>query len=494
MTRRSYGAALASAGVGLALVAIYLAACQRETRLPGRRLRPCRLPGITEELECGKLTVFENRENHSGRTIDLNIVVLPALDPASKEEPLFDLAGGPGVASTAGAIFYATIGKDYRRHREIVLVDQRGTGQSNSLGASAKAKTPQDFLTEMYPVEYVKELRRSLEPHADLTQYTTSIAMDDLDDVRAWLGYDRINLFGLSYGTTAALVYLRQHPEHVRSVVLMSVAPVDFKMPLRHAEAAERALNLVLAQCAHDAACHAAFPEIKSDWEKVVMDLGREPAHAMYSSPKEKSPLPVTIARNIFTEKLRTVMYSPEGARRVPRIIHHAAGGDFEPFLEEAIPADRSAPDFISDGMYLSVTCTEDVPLINQEAAAKMNAGNPFDNYRVLQQTRACSLWPRGKVPPNYFDPVTADTPVLIISGNVDPVTPPDFATEVARHLPNSRQLIIPEGGHMPDGLIHAECLDRIILDFLAKGNVRDIDTTCLAQVAAPPFATDVTK
>ena len=179
-------------------------------------LKPCKLAGIDGELLCGKLTVFENRETRSGRTIDLNIVVLPALDPSRIEEPLFDLAGGPGVASTGAADFYAKEGKEYRRHRDVVLADQRGTGDSNPLTAPRRTRSPQDYLTEMYPVEYVKALRQALEKRADLTQYTTSIAMDDLDDVRAWLGYERINLFGLSYGTRAVLVYMRQHRDRVQ--------------------------------------------------------------------------------------------------------------------------------------------------------------------------------------------------------------------------------------------------------------------------------------
>src|SRR6059058_2498349 len=171
-------------------------------RLPGglSKLKPCRLVGIDEQLFCGKLTVFENRETRSGRTIDLNIVVLPALDQKTKTEPMFDLAGGPGAASTGAAMFYATEGKEYRRRHDVVLVDQRGAGNSNRLSIPQE-KTAQSDLREMYPVGYVTRMRDALQKHADLTQYTTSIAMDDLDDVRAWLGYHRVNLFGLSYGT-----------------------------------------------------------------------------------------------------------------------------------------------------------------------------------------------------------------------------------------------------------------------------------------------------
>lgn len=454
-------------------------------------LKPCKLAGIDEELLCGKLTVFENRETHSGRTIDLNIVVLPGLDPSRTEEPLFDLAGGPGVASTGAADFYAKEGKEYRRHRDVVLVDQRGTGNSNPLTAAPMNRSPQDYLTEMYPVEYVKALRQALEQRADLTQYTTSIAMDDLDDVRVWLGYERINLFGLSYGTRAVLVYMRQHPDRVRSAILMGVAPTYLKMPLHHARAARRAMELLLEECAGDAACHQAFPQIQHEWEEVLGRLGREPARVEYSPPDKSATVTVEIQRDIFAEKLRNRMYSRDSARRIPFIIHQAAQGDFAPFLKEAIPANRSVPDFIADGMYLCVTCAEDTPFINQDEAARANAGNPFGNYRVVQQTRACSMWPQGKIPDGYHEPVSSNIPVLIFSGYMDPITPPERGEEVARHLPNSKHVIISHGAHGPEGLTHLECLDKLMLEFLSKGNARDLDTACVERVLPPPFVTN---
>ena len=461
---------------------------KRATARSAEKLTPCQLPAADEELLCGKLTVFENREKRTGRTIDLNVVVLPALDPKNKEEPVFDLAGGPGAASTDGASFYAKEGKEYRRHRDIVLVDQRGTGKSNGLKAEPDHKSPQDYLTEMYPVDYVKRLRQTLEPRADLTQYTTSIAMDDLDDVRSWLGYDRINLFGLSYGTRAALVYLRQHPDRVRTVTLMGVAPTDLKMPLYHAQAAARALDLLLKECEADAQCHEAFPQIRQDWESVLAQLGREPPRVQYSPPDKSAPVTVEIQRDIFAEKVRTMMYGEDSARRIPLIVHRAAAGDFGPFLQEAIKP--GIPDFIADGMYLSVTCAEDVPFIDQAEAAKLNAGNPFGNYRVFQQTRACGMWPRGKVAADFQEPVSSNVPVLIFSGKLDPVTPPERGAEAAKHLPNSRLVIIPHGGHTLDGLTPADCVDRLILQFLHSGDVKSLDTSCVETMAPPPFAT----
>jgi pimeloyl-ACP methyl ester carboxylesterase len=461
---------------------------------PSGPLKPCKLPGIDEELSCGKLTVFENRETRSGLTIDLNVVVVPALDPSRTEEPLFDLAGGPGVASTGAAGFYVKEGKAYRRHRDVVLVDQRGTGNSNPLAAAPRTRSPQDYLTEMYPMEYVKALRQALEQRADLTQYTTSIAMDDLDDIRAWLGYERINLFGLSYGTRAVLVYMRQHPDRARSAILMGVVPTDLKMPLHHARAAKRAMDLLLEECAGDAACQQAFPQLQHEWEEVLERLEREPARVEYSPPDKSATVTVEVQRDIFAEKLRNRMYSRDSARRIPFIIHQAAQGDFGPFLKEAIPADRSVPDFIADGMYLCVTCAEDVPFIDQNEVAKANAGNPFGNYRVEQQTRACSMWPQGKIPDGYHEPVSSDIPVLIFSGYMDPVTPPERGEEVASHLPNSKHVIIPHGAHGIEGLTNVECLDKLMLEFLSKGNARDLDTTCMERVGPPPFVTDGSK
>ena len=483
--RRFCSAALIVVGCGLFL----LAACHKP-RPPGgsAKLNPCRLAGIAEELLCGKLTVFENRETRTGRKIDLNVVVLPAFDQTTKAEPLFDLAGGPGAASTDGARFYATDGKEYRRRRDVVLVDQRGTGNSNPLSVPRK-KTPQYYLSEMYPVDYVRNLRQTLERRADLTQYTTSIAMDDLDDVRAWLGYDRINLFGTSYGTRAALVYMRQHPEHLRTVTLLGVAPTYLKMPMYHAQAAARAMDLLLLQCEQDAHCYQAFPQIHDDWTNVLAQLERAPARVEYSPPDKSAAATVEIQPGVFAEKIRTWMYGRDQASRIPLIIHNAAYRDWASFLHEAISP--SIPDFIADGMYLSVTCAEDVPFIDQKEAAKLNAGNPFGNYRVFQQTRACEMWPRAKIPDNFRDPVSSNVPVLIFSGNMDPVTPPKRGEEVARNLPNSRHVIIPQAGHGVDGLTDPGCVDRLIIDFMEKGDPKNLDISCVERMTPPPFATE---
>jgi pimeloyl-ACP methyl ester carboxylesterase len=485
--RLRWGCSVLLLTTSVVLLVIDLSGCA-EHRLPGglSKLKWCRLAGIDEQLLCGKIRVFENRRTRIGRTIDLNIVVLPALDQKTKTEPVFDLAGGPGVASTSAAAFYATEGKEYRRRHDVVLVDQRGTGNSNRL-AIPQEKTPESDLREMYSVDYVIRMRDALQKHADLTQYTTSIAMDDLDDVRAWLGYNRVNLFGLSYGTRAALVYLRQHPKHVRTITLFGVAPTYLRMPMWHAQSAERAMDLLLSECEQDEVCHAAFPQIREDWKKVLTDLQRAAGRVEYK-PDNRPPTSVEIQRDIFAEKIRNFLYARDQASRIPLLIHRAAKGDFQPFLHEAIGS--SLANVIADGMYLCVTCAEDVPFIDQAEATKLNADNPFGNYRVLQQTRACSMWPRGEIPADYREAVRSDVPALIFSGNLDPVTPPQRGEEVARYLSNSRHVIIPEAGHGPFGLTNAGCLDELIIQFMNTANAKSLDVSCVGRMARPPFLT----
>jgi pimeloyl-ACP methyl ester carboxylesterase len=247
----------------------------------------------------------------------------------------------------------------------------------------------------------------------------------------------------------------------------------------------------LLKECERDSTCRQEFPQIRLDWQNVLSQLGREPARVPYSPADKSAPVTVEIQRDIFAEKIRTWMYGRDKTQRIPFIIHQAAQGDFGPFLSEAISP--SISDSIADGMYLSVTCAEDTPFIDEAEAAKLNEGNPFGNYRVFQQTRACGLWPQGKIPADYHDPVSSNVPVLIFSGTMDPVTPPQRGEEVARYLPNSRHVIIPQAGHGVDGLSDQGCVDRIIIEFMDKGSTRDLDTSCVERMAAPPFTTRAT-
>ena len=347
------------------------------------------------------------------------------------------------------------------------------------------------YLGEMYPVKYVKDCRRKLERVADLTQYTTPIAMDDLDQVRAWLGYEKINLFGVSYGTRA-VVYMRQHPTHVRSAVLMGTSPTYAKVPLYHARNGQRAMQLLLDECAADTMCGRAYPRLKRELVELLARLSRHPAHVRFtpSAKSKEIEVEIEIRGSIFAEELRSLMYSLRISRHIPFIIHEATQGNFDPFLTLAVPEDPSSSlsSLIADGMYLSVTCAEDVSLIDPKEAERINKGTFFGNYRVFEQRRACQYWPLAKLPAGYDKAEGSEIPVLLVSGHMDPITPPEWAAEVASHFPNSRHFVIRNQAHVPVGLAHLECLGKVILGFLEEASVMNLETSCLDQISSLPF------
>ena len=249
--------------VTLLFASIQVSAARPDTPKPPLELKTCQVKGIKGDVKCGTLEIFENRATRKGRKIPINIVVLPATGAKREPDPVFYFAGGPGSAATEDAPGIAGMLASIREHRDLVFVDQRGTGQSNPLNCDLfNPADPQSYFGSFFPVDDVRKCREQLEPKADLTLYTTTIAMDDLDDVRAALGYEQINLYGGSYGTRAALVYLRQHPKHVRTVMLHGVAPTNQLMPLNFPQDTERALQGVLSECEADETCNKAFPQV----------------------------------------------------------------------------------------------------------------------------------------------------------------------------------------------------------------------------------------
>lgn len=459
---------------------------------PRERLAPCSIEGVTGKLLCGSYPVWENRATRQGRKIDLHVVVLPALGNDPAPDPVFSFAGGPGEGATGAARGWAE-DREIRAHRDIVLVDQRGTGSSHRLDC----KVPRDrsdvqaYFEPTLPPAEVHRCRAELEAIADLAQYTTSIAADDLDEVRAWLGYDRVNLLGGSYGTRAAQVYLRRHGDRVRSAILVGVAAMDQPLPLFHARDGKRSLDLLFDTCAKAPACAAAFPDLAAEHDRVLAGLDRERGHATVDSPADHHPVAVTIPRDIFAEQIRFTLYGAGIASATPYVVHRAAQGDFEPFARLAMLWEPNLRDDLAFGMHLSVTCAEDVPAIAEDAIAPAIAGTYLRGYRVLQQIAACKDWPRGQIPADFHQPVRSDVPVLLVSGPYDPVTPPRFAEQVARQLSHAVALVIPDGHHGAGGLSHPDCLSGIVARFLARGTGEGLDTSCVATMQRPPFVTD---
>jgi pimeloyl-ACP methyl ester carboxylesterase len=465
-------------------------------------LSPCNVEGTPEKVKCGTYDVYENRSAKMGRKITLKVVVFPATGKEYMPDPFVYIPGGPGSSATEDAPYVATEFAKIREHRDLLFLDQRGTGGSNPLNCELfNAADLQSYLGYFFPLEDVRKCREQLEQKADLTLYTTPIAMDDLDEVRAALGYERLNLFGGSYGTRASLVYLKQHPKHVRTVLLQGVAPTNQYMPRDFAQGMERALQGTVAECGADEACNRAFPNLRAETKAVLERLLQGPVevevrktsersgNAANSGPPANEIAKVKLSRDLAAEAVRYMLYNPAAASRVPLVIHQAAHGNFVLLAEAALRYRRSLVASGSNGLYLSITCAEDLPWIKQGEGERLGDNTFLGDYRLRQQREACALWPRATIPADYNEPVRASAPVLILTGEWDPVTPPSNGDAAARSLPNSLHVVVPHGAHGFGGLEGLDCIERLSTEFVEKGTVKELDTSCVKNIRRKGFS-----
>jgi pimeloyl-ACP methyl ester carboxylesterase len=481
-------------GLTIAIAALVPPAAMAAQRAdpPGFERHDCAAPLVPLGAVCGSYTVFEDRAAAAGRVIGLNLVLVPAQGGAPATEAITFLAGGPGSAATDVGPFAVRLHASLLRDRDFLFVDQRGTGRSNPLVCELyDADDPQTWLGDYFPPAAIQACRTRLEERADLRLYTTAIAADDLDEVRAAFGYETLTLHGVSYGTRAALVYMRRHPERVRAAVLEGAAPPDALIPVAFARDAQRALDGVLAACEADDACSAAFPTVRADARRAFAGVEAGPADVRVLEPSRGDVVPVSLSRDLVAEAVRYMLYSAGTARFLPIALNRAAGGDYGTLAEFALFGRTSIVASGANGMYLSVTCAEDLPWVPEGAGEAAAEGTFLRDYRLRQQRAACELWPRGDVPADFADPVRVAVPTLILSGEWDPVTPPGQGDVVAGRLPVSRHIVIPGAGHGTGGLANAACVHGIVTTFMARASTDDVDTACLATIRRGPFATE---
>jgi pimeloyl-ACP methyl ester carboxylesterase len=469
-----------------ALAVLAGAACNRAARPTALdRLHPCKSGEGLTDASCGTLTVFEDRAAGTGRTIDLNIVVLPALAADSKSDPLFFLAGGPGQGAAKMARSLRPLFRRVQTTRDIVLVDQRGTGKSNPMDCPSNDESLKQLSeSDEAGLERIKTCLTELNVKADPRLYTTTIAMDDLDDVRAYLGYDQINVYGGSYGTRAALVYLRQHEPHVRTVVLDGVAPTDMRLPLFFARDAQRSLDRLVADCAADAVCAKKFPDLGPRIVALFARLSKAPAHVKLIHPRTGLAEEVDIDVRFIANALAGALYSPLMSSLLPELVIRAEANDFQGMLALAMMGESSS-DEMSFGMQLSVVCAEDYPRIVPDEAQRASVGTVFAGHLLTARMKACEFWPRGAVDAAYYQPVTSAVPALVLSGEIDPITPPSWGQSVADHLSKSRHIIAPATGH---GVLTSACGMKMIRQFIDAASVDGLDVSCVQSLRRPAF------
>jgi len=462
---------------GIGACAVNLALAQ-----PPLSPTPCQVAGLEEQVRCATVEVPENRTTAGGRTIALRVVILPARAPATAtRQAVFYLVGGPGLPATTLADLIAASHATTRATHDIILVDQRGTGGSNALGCGLYGTT-RDIATHLgdqFPLDSVRACAARLGRAADLAQYTTSNAVEDLEEVRARLGIPRIDIDASAYGTRVALEYVRRHPDRARSVVLQGVVPENVSLARTAARDAQRALDRVLADCGADPFCRTSFPFLRRELDTLLSRLDRAPLSVRVEHPRSKDSVTVALTRGVFADRLRVMLYSTRLSRRIPIVIHRAHEGDWTPFVALAYELSRVVFDQIDPGAHLSAMCAEDL------SPADDARGTFLGDYRARMYRQACAAWPHAPRPAERASaPVQA--PVLLVVGALDPVTPPRFAEAVARAMPNATVLTVP-------GMAHAgaeRCVEQIVAAFMVRGSMQGVDTTCVKAIETPPFVT----
>ncbi|MCG8433982.1 MAG: alpha/beta hydrolase [Gammaproteobacteria bacterium] len=437
--------------------------------------------------ECANFTAAENPAEPDGKQIPIHIMKVPARNRNPAPDPVFFIAGGPGQASSEGFLAMAQAFYFVRKDRDIFLVDQRGTGKSNRM------QCPLDETSVNDALEWNQELHRAwlakcLESlSGDPRFYTTSVAVHDLDAVRAALGYEQINIYGISYGTRVALAYLRAYPERVRSVVIDGVVPADLALGPDISLDAQRAVEMMITRCAQDASCNDAFPKLAQSFTDLVARLQDKPVNVALRDPTTAEPVEISFSGRVLSGSVRLLSYQTESISLLPLLIHQAyAENDFAPLAAQAVLVGRGMNDVLAYGMHNAVVCTEDVPFYENQADVQQRIESTYLGtlqFDVLVDM--CKTWPRGIISDDFKQPVESDKPVLLLSGEVDPVTPPANAEHAARSLTNSLHLVAPGQGH---GIAPRGCTPRILAQFINTASIADLETECISELAPAPF------
>lgn len=442
----------------------------------------CQVGPTRTEARCGAFAVPEDRAKPEGRRLPLKVVILASLTPGPAE-PVFLLLGGPGQAATDAAGDPALAWM--RKGHDVVMMDFRGTGEGSRLDCAPAATDAQYFLTPLFgePQSFWRDCAVRLSRTADLELYTTPIALEDLDELRQRLGAGQIDIVGSSYGTRAAIAYIHAHPERVRAAVLSGVVPLDDRNPLHHATAAQRAFDLTVAECAHEPACHTAFPDAAGDLRTVLATLRASPARVTLNDPASAAKTSVRLDAAAFAEGVRVMLYSMDSARRLPLLLNRARYGDYGPFAEAALGNGRGVRDSLRLGLLLSDSCPEDVARIDANEIPAATAGTFLGDQRVRGQMAACAVWPTGRLPNAYYAPFSSDVPVLFVSGAHDPVTPPQWGEDAMKSFPH--------GAHLITNGAHADinsCVERLAAALFRSGSIKQLEARCAEEGDLPPF------
>ena len=435
---------------------------------------------VEQNSQCGTFAVKENPQDQNSILISLNVLLLPAVNPTPEADPLFIVAGGPGQSAVTVAESIHWIFNDIRKSRDIVFVDQRGTGKSNPLDCELETEASQLLPESEQKVFAKKALAQCVEKYKDHAAfYTTNYAVNDLDAVRAALGYEKINLWGGSYGSRVVLEYMRRYPTHTRASVLDGVAPVEIALPWSMEVDGLAALQAINHQCSAAPACAKVYGDIVEKARVVSDRLLVKSTVIQIPHPRTQEKIQVNLSAEDFSSVIRLALYSRDLSSLIPRVISEAESGNYQLFASLIYLAKaKSDMAGVSYGMHYSVVCNEDYPLYKNKNALESNVF--FNALSVQKYSEVCEQWPHAKLPDDYWKPIANDLPALLLSGAVDPVTPPRWGDLVKNNLKNATHIVVPGGHHIvtPEG-----CVAQLITAFINKGDAKNLDSSCVQNI-----------
>ncbi|MFW5926414.1 MAG: alpha/beta hydrolase [Wenzhouxiangella sp.] len=441
---------------------------------------------LTESARCGTLEVAENPARPEGRRIELAYAVTPARASAPRPDPVVFLAGGPGQSARDMLPMIKRALRDINRDRDLIFVDQRGTGGSNILDCSF------DDSGEVWlepDLEQTNErLRECLAGwDADVRFYTTGHGADDLEAFRREFGIEQFNLIGGSYGTRMAQVYLRRYPQRVRSVILDGVVPTRLHLGSEHAIMLDRALEKLFKACERKQVCAETFPGLSDAFVELKSQYRDEHRQIVITHPRTGRGFELEFGADVLASALRFLAYSPETQMLIPYLVHEAATtGSPERLASQAVIVTDRMSDMIAIGLNFAVGCSEDWPGWPDDTDA---AGTLLGESMKEIYAKVCDWWPSGEVPDDFHQPFDSDVPVLILSGELDPVTPPAYGDEAAAQFGNSRHLIAEGRGHI---VLSNQCVATIAAEFVDEASIDDLDTGCMDSIGPEPFFLDL--
>lgn len=448
----------------------------------------CRLQsesaGGSVAARCRWLAVPENREQPDGKQVRLHVAVIPSLRLEPATDPLFILSGGPGQAASDFYISIAPALARIRRDRDIVVVDQRGTGRSNRLDCAFPDESDITFTDPQQLREAVRACLARLP--GDPRYYTTSVAVRDLDDVRAALGYQQLSLYGVSYGTRVAQHYMRRYPQRVRVAVLDGVVPPQLPLGPDVALDAQAAIDNAFARCQSSAECNRAFPNIAGSFASLRSRVQEHAVALSVPDPVNAEPTNTHLGTAELSAAVRLLSYSDETLSTLPLLIHEAQAGQPQALAAQYLMIKRSLDTQIANGMHFAVVCSEDAPRWNERDIPQAEVAKTYIGESFMTSMRTiCEQWPRGPVDEDFSKPLSSATPTLVLSGGNDPVTPARYGEQIVAGLSKSKHLVLDGQGH---GQIAVGCMPRLVAEFIAAGDVTQVHDTCIHSVAPAPF------